>query len=68
MGRPANAIPRVVVEGCETIKVTDTLRCLTPGLLETGRATPVNIARLWRVSLSHCDDTLKVVVACHLER
>ena len=32
MGRPANAIPRVVVEDCETIKVTDALRCLRLGL------------------------------------
>ena len=32
MGRAANAIPRVVVEDCEIIRVTDALRSLGLGL------------------------------------
>jgi hypothetical protein len=32
MGRAANAIPIVVVEDCEIIRVTDALRCLGLGL------------------------------------
>ena len=32
MGRPANVIPRVVVEDCEIVKASNTLACLKLGL------------------------------------
>jgi hypothetical protein len=32
MSRPPNIIPRVVVENCEIVKVSDVLRCLRLGL------------------------------------
>lgn len=32
MGRPANIIPRIVVEDCEILKTTDALRCVRLGV------------------------------------
>jgi len=39
MGRPANIIPRVVVENCEIIKASDALACLGLGIRFTTVAT-----------------------------
>jgi len=39
MGRPPNAIARIVVEDCENVKVSDALRCLKLGLRFTTVAT-----------------------------
>jgi hypothetical protein len=39
MGRPANVIPRIVVEDCEIVKASDALACLKLGLHFIGRRT-----------------------------
>lgn len=39
MGRPPNAIPRIVAENCEIVKASDALACLKLGLRFTTVAT-----------------------------